>query len=381
MSGKGIYPVPEYGGNPLSASMPPSMSQDSSSMYAQYAVPPTRYPGSQSMAMSLSQSQGRLSNAGLMDSILASKRAVASPDIPQQEDMHSMRDVYQTSESGSRRNSKSSRSSRSRTSTPPSTPARFGTLRASRSAASVAKDGPVGQTPSSVGPHRTPSKRVQALQTSLESPATIPGQPQRPNTLRRSTSEYGSQTPKTLRKLNTSTPLASLGLASPVDAESNALRHSLNPSVLQSAQRARAAIVSGELDGTSIGMTRTRSSPGYVPNMARPHSSSESSNTGSAVSRRSSTLSSLQMSPLPIPQDSAALRLAPSPNSAAHYATAYQAADALFAFLSAESVKIASNPNQPASLALGTHEQLHSIDALRSLINARLQPGTVLSPL
>ncbi|CAD6585721.1 MAG: hypothetical protein CYPHOPRED_003181 [Cyphobasidiales sp. Tagirdzhanova-0007] len=396
--------------NHSSASVPLAVEQEHAAhshhrfpdMNPEHAHPP---PSS----VPLSQSQSRLSSAGLMDQVVSSRRALASPVEAGVERMQSFGDLYDTTTTTSAADeakSIGSRISRSRslTSTPPSTPARIGTLRSSRGAAiglpaSVAQAEDYSlQSPSSAGPHRTSSRRMQAMQSSFDTQGGSPGGAStalgRPTTLRRSTSEYSSHTPKGPREREAATSMgAGLDLTLPELPRQHDPAHTTQPGSMHPLHMthiggAGAGMVPehAAVTAAAAGMTRAQSSPGYTSTLPRPASSADLSNTTSssnnnssfpAPSRRSTALSALQMSPLPPPSAQTATQMAALPPVSVSVSVpeALLALDQLSAFLSSQATLLYSNPKQPAHLALGTQEQCHTIDNIRRRIQLRLSSG------
>lgn len=366
-------PTPQPGTSALlSMSMPPSMA---GAGHAQVPYPGNQQTHTQHLnraptSLPLSQSVGRLSSAGLMDQVVSTRRPMVSPD-PSSEAKPPVSSSKK--EARQRRDSRSSRSSRSRTSTPPSTPARAVTLRSSRAASNAGQAGEDqgSQTPSSAGPHRTPSKRVQAALDSNAAAAQA-SVSQRPGGLRRTASEYGATTPKTAKKYSGS--IESGGLGSPADMDSVIMRQQQSQAytaTMSALQRSSGAATPTESTSVGASMMRTRSSPGFAPTLARPASSGDAS---TAVPRRSSTLSGLQMSPMP----RATVAASPLPGQEVSYETAAAALDQIALFLNQQSALLAKDPNQDVRLAIGTFEQSQSIGDLRARVQARSSSGAFL---
>lgn len=377
--------------NDLSASLPSSFSQE----YASH--PHTRFvqtsadtlPTNMTSAP-LSQSHSRLSSAGLMDQVVSSRRPIPSPSLPHAESMQSSGDTHKTDYIDEAHGDQSRYPvSRSPTSTPPSTPARSGSTRLSRKPvapfpASSSHESYPSQIISTAGPHRTPSKRILGIQSSFESSphAVDPNDPsivsQRPNTLRRSTSDYSSHTPKSSRR---NAVLAGFGLTSPVDMDLSKLKQQRTATHLAqelSAQSLDMTIAAADVKSQTAesGMTRARSSPGDATSIAMLAGSAgnnANTKTSSHPSWRSSTTSALQMSPLPFVTQHSPSDVASTPPVSV--AEALLALDQLSAFLSSHAAVLYSNPQRPAHLALGTQEQCHSIENIRRRIKLSISNG------
>jgi len=150
--------------------------------------------------------------------------------------------------------------------------------------------------------------------------------------------------------------------------------------------------------GTSVGssgMARATSSPGWALSAApRPRSSGETSsasvstasgggnggNSSGDRSRRSSTVLSLQMSPLPHSAgaeplySSGPLSAPPTTMSSSIISPqhALQALETLSTFLAAEAAALYRSPPQSRETVLGTQEQTYAIDDLKLRVQHRL---------
>lgn len=263
--------------------------------------------------------------------------------------------------------------------------------------------GVAAQTPSRAGPHRTPGKSgtAAAVATGLT--------PKRPD-LRRT----ASATPHMARKPS-ATALGSMqaaagGMTLDTKRAQQLQQAQLSSSVSgggSSAQLTR-SVTGIELDfpaspvGTgfgmsvgSSGMTRATSSPGWALSAApRPRSSGETSSVSVSTasgggngggssgdrSRRSSTVLSLQMSPLPHSESvgplysSGPLSAPPTTmsSSAISPQLALQALETLSSFLAAEAAALYRSPPQSRETVLGTQEQTYAIDDLKLRVQHRL---------
>lgn len=339
MTGKYFGPSHITDANPLSASLPPSYVHHTQQMqdtyqYQHYPLT-TVNPLSRSVASApLVQSPSRMSNAGLMDQVVNSRRALASPlsnDI----------DSFPSGAGVAKKASKKHGRSRSGTSaSPPLTPARSALRASKRSGAAGEIDTTTpsgnGQTPSQVGPCRTPAK-ISASST-----------PKRPD-LRRTASHtpHGSRT------------------ASPAGPPN-------------AAHLARLAGGGVELDfAGSSSMSRAASSPGWALGASQPRPSSSSSSlassaSSSAPSRRSSQAAGLLMSPLPHegPHSASALP-APSAQMPISHAQALGAVTQLRLYLAQQAAILQTIPPQPAATVVGTYEQAQAVDDLHRRISGK----------
>lgn len=337
--------VTPIAGNPLSASLPPSYLHESQPMhetyhYQHYPSATGHYLSRSIVSAPLVPSPSRLSSAGLMDQVVNSRRALASPLTGEVVSFPPATAIP------SKTSGKMHGRSRSGTSaSPPSTPARSA-LRSSRRPGQV-NDAPVmpvsEQTPSQAGPCRTPAKSS-ALNT-----------PKRPD----------------LRRTASHTPHGS-ARSSPVAVGSAG--HS------SAAHLARLSGGGIELDfAGSDSMTRSTSSPGWALTGSvgtRPSSSSSiaSSTSGSAPSRRSSQAAGLLMSPIP-PNGgplSAPAALAATAHVPVSHAQALQAVAQLRLYLSQQAAYLQTAPPQSAATVVGTYEQLHSVDDLYRRVHAKI---------
>lgn len=356
-------------GNALSMSVPASMSH----------TPYEQVPRSQ--LQSSARPHGRMSSAGLMDQIVSSRQVVVSPNPEQMEGPQ----LAHRDKKGRR----SRASSKSKTSpTPPATPGRTAT-RAFKNGVDAGQletilsghTTPTGetsakQTPSNAGPHRTPSKRTLSYE-SVPQQATTPAAttPRRPSTLRRTASHTPGST--------LDTPAMFDGLASPANLHAsqraqNAAQFAM-ASAMAPAQKARIA-ASANLEfpgGSSSGMSRAQSSPGYAlsAGFSQQQSGAQISMSPSTVNeqakKRSNTMTSLHMSPIGgsvnRPRDPSL-----SPNHAVSFAEALLALDQVSSFLSYQSSIITPYSNQSMDNVLGTYEQLQAIEDLKRRVQNKL---------
>ena len=334
----------------LSASLPPSLLHQGQYQYPHYPLAAVN-PISRSVAsLPLVPSPSRMSSAGLMDQVVSSRRALASPLASEMESFPAM------SSSQQRVGKKHTRSRSGISTSPPLTPAR-GSLRSSRRSGAQPSDAdstPIGYepAPSRAGPHRTPVKAAS-------------GTPKRPD-LRRTASHtpHGSRT-------------SSPSLISP--AQSDAIRGPLLASMSNSAHLARITGGGVGLDfagGSS--MTRAASSPGWAAsstNAVRSASSSSSqasSTSGGQHSRRSSQASALLMSPLTHGGSaSAPAATAATSQLPISRAEALQAVAHLRMYLAQQAVILQTIPPQSAATVIGTYEQAQAVEDLYRRLQAR----------
>ncbi|KAK9899951.1 hypothetical protein P389DRAFT_5995 [Cystobasidium minutum MCA 4210] len=364
-------------GNALSMSVPASFSSRS--------TPYDSVPRSQ--LQTSAKPHGRMSSAGLMDQIVSSRQVAVSPN-PEKENMHPSLVPKEKKGVRSRASSKSKT-----TPTPPATPGRAG-LRASKHGVDPTQletilsghTTPTGetaprQTPSSAGPHRTPSKRTLSYE-SVPQQAITPAAttPRRPSTLRRTASHTpGSSSPHEYIAGGAD------GLASPANLQAsqraqNAAQFAL-ASAMGHAQKARIA-ASANLEfpsGASSGsMSRAQSSPGYALTSSfsqQPNNNVAMASPGMSYNdqakRRSNTIS-LQMSPLSTSTYGPSSASSSNSNVPVSFAEALLALDQMSSFLNHQATFISSHSNQTMDNVLGTYEQMQAIDDLKRRVQNSL---------
>lgn len=366
-----------YGnGNPLSMSVPASMSRSG------YEQPV------HSQLQASARPHGRMSSAGLLDQIVSSRQVLVSPNPEQPGNVSQATSLNMDSKKGVR--SRASSRSKKTSPTPPLTPGRS-SLRSSKHGIDPGQletilsghTTPTGeatgarQTPSSAGPHRTPSKRALSYEDAAPQAIT----PATTNTLRR---------PSTLRRTASHTPGATFdrsasfdGLASPANLQASQraqnAAHFAMASAMPPAQKARiAASANLEFPGSTSGvMSRAQSSPGYALSGAFSPQESSSQTVASPDSaynqskRRSNTLTALHMSPLGL---STGQSSQPSPGTSqpVSFAEALLALDQITSFLNYQSSIITPYTTQSVDSVLGTYEQMQSIEDLKKRVHNKL---------
>ncbi|KAL7006603.1 hypothetical protein EMMF5_003769 [Cystobasidiomycetes sp. EMM_F5] len=412
---------------PLAASLPASFAHDPALVYSsmnmahprqqQHTIPfptqgdntaskmismPVQMTQSSASSVPLQQStRSRMSSAGLMDRIVSSREislppAATSPEtiegIMHTTDLTARSMPPSTSSSDASTSSRTSRSSSSKSATPPTTPARTGGSRITRSSASkqtptqtqTTPTAQFSQTESLAGPHRTPSKRNLSAMASTDfnrpsgfSPA-VPVDarstktPQRPGIRRTASHTPQSSRPGSAGNIRLQA-MSNAVSASPYDQQF--------PSRLSSADYGQPVMQAFEThlveevhNNDSSSILRTQSTPGLLQD--RPSSSLQNALGATSMlpvtrSRRAGTLS-LQMSPLSAPSTSSSPQehVSAPPSPMASFADALNALNVLSNFLAFQSTR--TNTVQPNEPALGTPDQHQAISDLRYRVQMRM---------